>query len=128
MSHTAYARASLIAARAARNGATPADAWDRAVSEVFPQSATARAKSCPKVAFLSLCETGRVRGVATGTYTHSKLNRQYTRAALALLSREPALAGDKAALWSRSCGNPNKRHNAQMDVVLALHGSGDLLP
>ena len=42
------------------------DAWETAATVVFPNSETAQKKSCPKNAFLGLCEEGMVRGVESG--------------------------------------------------------------
>ena len=47
----------------------PSDAWDQATSSIWGSGASSPKKSCPKTAFLGLCEAGRVRGVKSGTYT-----------------------------------------------------------
>jgi hypothetical protein len=101
------------------------EAWTRASAEIFPDSESMRKKSCPRAAFLGLCEEGRVTGIKPGSYTPSKENKADAVKAAALLEREPALArGGSMALWNRVLGGRTKRHNAQMDVVLALHRRG----
>jgi hypothetical protein len=104
---------------------SPRDAWKRAVAELFPDSVSMREKGCPRAAFLGLCEEGLVAGIAHGTYTSSQENKADAVKAAALLARDPALAsrGPKA-LWDHVLAGRTKRHNAQMDIVLALFGKG----
>lgn len=37
--------------------------YEKAVEEVFPNSKSSQEKSCPKNAFLGLCEEGLVKGI-----------------------------------------------------------------
>ena len=106
---------------------SPRDAWKRATAELFPHSRSMREKGCPKAAFLGLCGEGLVSGIAPGEYTPSQENKRYAANAAALLGRDPSLAvrGPKA-LWDRVMAGREKRHNSQMDVVLALHRRGFL--
>ncbi|HEU4556286.1 MAG TPA: hypothetical protein VFS20_00505, partial [Longimicrobium sp.] len=72
-----------------------------------------------------LCEEGLVNGVPPGTYTPSIENKAYAVRAAALLAKQPELAeSSPQALWNQVLGGISKQHNAQMDVVLALHRSG----
>jgi hypothetical protein len=54
---------------------SPADAWESAAARVFPDSPSSREKSCPRSAFLGLCEDGIVTGVSPGAYSRSVLNK-----------------------------------------------------
>ncbi len=123
----AYGRVAVRAVELVRDGdrGSPVEAWESAVWEVFPDSASSREKSCPRGAFLGLCEEGIVAEVPAGSYTRSRDNKGYAVSAAAFLAREPALANaSPRTLWSRVLAGHSKRHNSQMDVVLALHQRG----
>jgi len=71
-----YGEAALMAAR--RGPPTDIDPmarWESAMKQLYPTSATAQRKACPRGAFLGLCEEGLVRGIPPGHYT----TRQTTR-------------------------------------------------
>jgi hypothetical protein len=65
-------------------GTDPRKAWSRAGEEVFPHSQSAREKGCPKSTFLGLCEEGLVPGAPAGSYTNSRLNKEYGLRALGM--------------------------------------------
>jgi hypothetical protein len=122
-----YGDAAVRAAQLVRDRTcrSPADAWKRAAAEFFPESASMREKSCPRATFLGLCEEGLVAGIDRGTYTISQENKAYAVKAAALLAHNPTLGGHGSkALWECVLAGKTKRHNAQMDVVLALHRQG----
>jgi hypothetical protein len=100
------------------------DAWRAAVHCVFPDSDSSRTKGCPRGAFLGLCEEGFVKGVPGGSYTRSKLNKQYALDAVLLLRKRPALVSDPGTLWQQVVGGAEKVHNSQMDVVVTLWSQG----
>ena len=79
-------------------------------------------KSCPKGAFLGLCEMGLVKGIPGGHYTKSSSNKKYALDAVAELRRNPKLLNDSGALWSAVMERNAKsiNQNNQMDVVIAL--------
>jgi hypothetical protein len=93
-----------------------------AVAVAFPESASLQEKGCPLDAFLGLCEEGLVSGVPAGTYTRSVKNKQHAVEAVGLLRFDPSLAANTSALWRRVAGD--KKHNAQMDVVIGLWRAG----
>jgi hypothetical protein len=95
-------------------------AWNEAVSRIFPDSHSSRTKSCPRGAFLGLCESGLVKGIPGGSYTRSILNKQYALEAVLILRSHPKLVGDPNQLWYVVVGGSAKRHNSQMEVVVAL--------
>ncbi len=123
-----YGDTAVRAAGLVQNGFwSPEQAWDSVAAEMFPDREQARRKSCPKHAFLGLCRAGLIRGVQgeVGAENDSSLNGGYARAAVHLLVADPALARVGAAdLWWRVMkkigADPEKTHNQQMDVVLAL--------
>jgi len=99
---------------------TPMEAWDQAVAAYFPHSESAREKSCPRSAFLGLCETGAVKHIPPGDYTTSQKNKQYAVKALACLEKDESLRDDKNVLWSKVLNGKPRKPNEQMDVVVSL--------
>lgn len=100
----------------------PRDAWNLAIS-TFSDSITVQNKSCPKGAFLGLCEVGLVRHIKTGKYSKSIKNKEYALTAvkeLQILEKPEVITASQ--LW-RKIGKTGK-HDGQMDVVLSLWHSG----
>ena len=107
---------------------SPAKAWAMAADGLMPHSLSLQEKSCPKSAYLGLCEDGLVDGVPAGSYTRSRDNKQYALRAVELLQQEPDLANARSrALWDRVLQGAAKAHNSQMDVVLALWRNGRIV-
>jgi len=121
-----YGEAAEIAARRliSRQEIDPGCAWTFAVETVFPESASARAKSCPRVSFLSLCEFGAIEHVKPGTYTRSVKNKGYVQRALEALREEPLLILDERQLWQKATGGSGTTDNSQMDVLACLWRAG----
>ena len=117
-----YGEAALIAARDS-TGNSPAKRWQSATEEVYPTSVSAQKKICPRGAFLGLCEDGLVKGIPAGQYTISKDNKSYAVQAAMLLT-ERARKWSISELWRAVSPDPEKAHNSQMDVVLALLKNG----
>ena len=94
---------------------SPKKAWDMAVASLGLVD-----KSCPKCAFLGLCETGWVKGIPrSDDYTRSILNKGYAVKAVEKLKSKLSLASETpVSLWRLI--ERTKAHNSQMDVVLAL--------
>src|SRR5207248_3342561 len=100
---------------------SPLDAWNAAAKAKFRGEIEAEKKSCPRGAFLGLCEEGLVRGVVPGEYTGSDKNKSYALEAVRHLLHDPGLGSLKPGqLWKLLMNGADKRHNSQMDVVLAL--------
>lgn len=122
-----YGDTAVEAAVLLRNGYRSAeDAWRVVAGEVFRDAPAARGKVCLRETFLGLCQAGLIRGVeATRCVpSDSGLNRGYSVAAVRLLAADPGLGQRGASeLWRRVMNEvgaePTKRHNQQMDVVLA---------
>ncbi|OYW70860.1 MAG: hypothetical protein B7Z37_29465 [Verrucomicrobia bacterium 12-59-8] len=121
---TTYAKTALQAVKLyySKAAGNPSAAWKMA-AEICVPTLEGREKGCPKGAFLGLCEEGWVVDVPSGNYTKSKLNKNYAVQAVRLLRSNPHLANDVATLWGevmRGGDDESKRHNQQMDVVVAL--------
>jgi hypothetical protein len=115
-----YGEAALVAARQeSSNGLTPVARWQDAMERLYPTSSTARRKTGPRGAFLGLCEEGLVKGIPPSHYAASKDNKAYAVHAVALLA-EGTQKWSTTALWQAVTNDPGKKHDSQMDVVLAL--------
>ena len=96
----------------------PIQAWELASKQVFTTSKSSQNKSCPKSAFLGLCENGYIPNVEQGKYTRSKKNKVYAVKGLSLLSSNPDMT--EMELWKMVIDEPNKTYNHQMDVIKTL--------
>ena len=117
-----YGEGALVAARDSA-GTSPARRWQSAMEKVYPTSPLARKKGSPRGAFLGLCEEGLVTDIPPGNYTTSKDDKVYAVRAAELL-----IAGTQtwsiSQLWRAVTDDPEKAHNSQMDIVLALWKNG----
>jgi hypothetical protein len=115
-----YGEAALIVARQAASAhINPVIQWKHAMETLYPTSAAARKKGCPRGAFLGLCEAGLVAGIPPGEYTDSKENKDYAVRAVALLA-EATQHWSTTTLWRAVTKDSQKAHDSQMDIVLAL--------
>jgi len=57
---------------------------------------------------LSLCDTGKVKGLKSGVYTSVKQNKGYAIEALELLADNPSLSNEPGILWNRIQGGNTK--------------------
>ena len=115
-----YGEAALIATRQGSSAdVNPVARWESAMERLYPTSPAARKKGCPRGAFLGLCEEGLVKGIPAGHYTKSKDNKAYAVRAAALLT-EGTQSWSRSTLWQAVTNDPEKPHNSQMDIVLAL--------
>lgn len=103
-------------------GGDPIKLWKIAVERNFT-SESAKIKGCPKNTFLGLCEAGFVKGIPKGNYTKSVKNKEYALQAIEILKRSDNKKFAPKELWSE-LNLGDKRHNSQMDVVLALWNEG----
>lgn len=101
----------IIAVNAARiiiQGSKPYDAWEKASCELFVKGSPSQKKGCPRNAFLGLFDA-----------TNNSKNAFYARKAFAYLEKnESALNANQ--LWQIVLDGEEKKHNSQMNVVLAL--------
>jgi hypothetical protein len=121
-----YGEAALAAVQMVAKGRVKhaPDAWNVAVEQIFPGRLPSQRKGCPRGAFLGLCESGLIKGVPSGTYTKSRLNKQYAIEAVNILRERPALADDPDQIWRLVIGRNEKVQNSQMDVVITLWQRG----
>jgi len=117
-----YGQAAITAVTLYTSGSvsSPVAAWEIASSELFGVGTPAQKKACPRNAFLGLCESGLVRGVPKGQYTSSQDNKRYVLEAVRMLRSAPADTTDGTRLWELVMRGERKRHNSQMNVVIAL--------
>ena len=119
-----YGEAALMAARRESSAnADPVARWESAMKTLYPTSPTARKKSSPRGAFLGLCEEGLVKGIPAGNYAASKDDKVYAVRAAALLI-DGMRRWSISELWRAVANDPEKTHNSQMDIVLALWKNG----
>jgi hypothetical protein len=95
----------------------PIARWESAMEKLYPTSAAARKKGCPRGAYLGLCEEGLVKGIPAGRYTTSRDNKTYAVRAVALLT-EGTQHWSTNALWRAVTNGAEKAHNSQMDTRL----------
>jgi hypothetical protein len=115
-----YGEGAIMAARQAAYTATdPVAGWERAMERLYPTSQSARKKGCPRGAFLGLCEEGLVKGIPAGHYTASRDNKDHAVRAAGLLT-EGKQNWSTSSLWRAVADDPQKAHNGQIDIVLAL--------
>ena len=118
-----YGEAAIQTARAeAQYRSHPAERWNEVVKRLYPTSPAAQRKAAPRMAFLSLCEAGLVKGIPSGQYAPLNKEKGYALRAASLLA-----AGTHAtvsSLWAAVTEGEPVAHNGQMDVVLALWKNG----
>ncbi|MCG7501714.1 hypothetical protein MHM83_07505 [Tenacibaculum sp. Mcav3-52] len=113
-----YNKYGLAVIEAAEIGGNPVDSWEQAVSTYFT-SESSKQKACPRNTFLGLCEEGLVKEVPKGNYTNSVKNKEYALKAIEILKGHKATTFSPKELWEKLALG-EKKHNSQMDVVLAL--------
>jgi hypothetical protein len=98
---------------------TPLDAWKSAGSTILAHSTDMQEKPCPKNTFLSLCEEGLLRGIPKGKYMQREsVEKQYAITALKLIRADKnVLEENIKSLWEKACGDKNKHHDYQMNIV-----------
>ena len=104
---------------------SPREAWETAIAK-FTDSPSSQAEGCPKSAFLGLCEAGLVMHVPAGSYTRSRLNKNYAIHALKLLLQNPKRADDEHSLWLEVA--PKKAYHGQVAIVISLFQNGMIVP
>lgn len=126
---TKYAKAALNAVNLIKTGTikSPVEAWEKATSDIFGKGSPSQIKSCPRGAFLGLCEEGRVTGIDKGNYTRSLKNKGYATEAIRILEGNPGFTGSPKELWEEVVDSKDIVPNSQMDVVLALWRNNNII-
>ncbi len=88
-----YGHTALLATKLIQDGevSSPNEVWANVASKVF-QNKSSRDKSCPKGAYLNLCESRVIVGIPAGTYCRSKKNIKYAIKAIGVLKKSPAMS------------------------------------
>lgn len=110
---------------ATSEGIHPPDAWRKAVQERYSDPVECRnamKHTCPKGAFLGLCEQGVVKNVVSGNYTRSLKSTAYVAVALELLRLDPSLAENKSKFKAQVFRD--RKPNDEIEVLLALWTKG----
>lgn len=112
-----------------KTGEHPRKAWNIFAEEFFGAGTDAAKKDCPRNAYLGLCEDGLVDGVPQDNYVSiGNLEKLYAVQAIRILQKYQTLENNPKELWKTvmidTGRNPNKTHNSQMNVVLALWYEG----
>ena len=115
-----YGIVAVQAASDASKGMHPLDAWKSSAARVFKNNTSCISKSCPKSTFLGLAELGVISGISPGEYTKSVENKKYAESALKLLRENSLWTNNPLRLWEHIMDGTEKKHNSQMDVVIAL--------
>lgn len=115
-----YGKAAVSATRvSASKKLSPKEAWDLAIAKES-SSISVQIKSCPRNAYLGLCEAGVVVGINPGKYgaPRDSKNGRYALKAYRILQSNPTVL--PANLWGQATDLAVLKENHQMDVVLSL--------
>jgi hypothetical protein len=122
ITYNKYGKMALKSVQNYKDSYSIIEIWSRSAKEVFDTN-SAQEKGCPKNTFLGLCEEGFVNGIPKGNYTKSIKNKEYALKAVTILKQNTHITFSPKELWEKlELGD--KRHNSQMDVVLALWEHG----
>ena len=100
----------------------PKIAWNMGLKE-FTRSESTLTKSCPRGAFLGLCEEGIIVGIPAGKYTRSITNKAYAVKAVEIL-RKSQQNISQSELWKMVAPHRTSPQDGQMDVVQSLWEQG----
>lgn len=121
-----YGRAAVLAALNLQSNPdlSAEGSWDEAIS-INSQYESSRNKGCPRGAFLGLYYAGFIKNVAVKGKSSNSVNGDYAQAAYHLIKSNPSIAKySSASVWTMALtqvgADTKKKHNGQMDVVLAL--------
>lgn len=79
-------------------------------------------KGCPRLAFIGLCENNLIKDIEVKNSNKESLNKNYAIEATKVLKNNKRNYTSKE-LWEE-IGNKDKKHNSQMNIVLALWEKG----
>ncbi|MCO7262242.1 DUF6979 family protein [Dickeya zeae] len=117
---TKYTDAALITTRSCQGQEKPDvnTEWLKAI-----RALNAYDESCPRCAYLGLCEEGMVKGIPAGHYGLSATNKNkgyaVDAANLILSGHEP----DNKTIWQKVTDKKISDHD-QVKIVIALHNAG----
>src|SRR5260370_15417165 len=116
-----FGQAAILATECvASKGLAPREAWDFGIAQLSA-SASSQVKSCPRNAYLGLCEAGVVVGIKAGPYgAPNNKNGQYALNAYRILKSNPNRPPANTALWTQATAPDVLVENQQIDVVVSL--------
>lgn len=97
------------------------DLWKEKCKENEFKEASIK-KGCPRLAFIGLCENNLIKGIEIKNSDKESLNKNYAVEAVKVLKNDKKNYTSKE-LWEE-IGNKDKKHNSQMNIVLALWKKG----
>lgn len=97
------------------------DLWKEKCKENEFKEASIK-KVCPRLAFIGLCENNLIKGIEIKNSNKESLNKNYVIEAVKVLKNDERNYTSKE-LWEE-IGNKDKKHNSQMNIVLALWEKG----
>lgn len=97
------------------------DLWKEKCKENEFKEASIK-KGCPRLAFIGLCENNLIKGIEIKNSDKESLNKNYAVEAVKVLKNDKKNYTFKE-LWEE-IGNKDKKHNSQMNIVLALWEKG----
>lgn len=97
------------------------DLWKEKCKENEFKEASIK-KGCPRLAFIGLCENNLIKDIEVKNSNKESLNKNYAVEAVKVLKNNKRDYTSKE-LWEE-IGNKDKKHNRQMDIVLALWEKG----
>ena len=97
------------------------DLWKKKCKENEFKEASIK-KVCPRLAFIGLCENNLIKDIEVKNSDKESLNKNYAVEAVKVLKNNKKNYTSKE-LWEE-IGNKDKKHNRQMDIVLALWKKG----
>lgn len=97
------------------------DLWKEKCKKNEFREATIK-KGCPRLAFIGLCENNLIKGIEIKNSDKESLNKNYAVEAVKVLKNNKKNYTSKE-LWEE-IGNKDKKHNSQMNIVLALWEKG----
>ncbi|MGL4874466.1 MAG: DUF6979 family protein [Cetobacterium sp.] len=80
-------------------------------------------KGCPRLAFVGLCENNLIKDIEVKNSDKESLNKNYAVEAVKVLKNNNNRHYTSKELWEE-IGNKDKKHNSQMNIVLALWEKG----
>lgn len=126
--NTIFGRTAIKAVNLIRQDRVSADeAWIKAVS-VETNSSEQIKKGCPRNTFVSLVDSGLIRGIQAMNLRKDSANGHYGVIAIEYLKNHPQFDGTGAKLWNiLSEQFDATTHNSQMNVALALSNAGEIV-
>lgn len=97
------------------------DLWKEKCKENEFKEASIK-KGCPRLAFIGLCENNLIKDIEVKNSNKESLNKNYVVEAVKVLKNDKRNYTSKE-LWEE-IGNKDKKHNSQMNIVLALWEKG----